>query len=88
MRKTLKEVHPWHALQHSLPWYLQSHPGFLVFPHDRTLIQGSGVHYMADTAQSCAVKETCSVAPNPISMHLSEEFGFILCVQRKCCKST
>lgn len=50
MRKTLKEVRPRHALQHSLPWCLQSHPGFLVFPHDHTLMQGSGVHHMADNS--------------------------------------
>lgn len=70
MKKILKEVCPRHALQHYLPWCLQSHLGFLVFPQDNSLMQGSGVHHMADTAQGRAVKETYSVASHPVSMHL------------------
>lgn len=70
LTKTLKDVCPGHALEHALPWCLQSHLGFLVFPHDHTLMQESGAHHMADTAQDCAVKETCSIVSHPISMHL------------------
>lgn len=46
------------------------------------------MYHMADTAQGSAAKETYSLDSRPIIMHLTEAFGFILCVQRKCCKST